>query len=62
MWFYPLFGLGFVAFGLTILLAIGAFEALSGGQVAGVPPLAWVALLFWVVLASGILLLYRRRG
>jgi hypothetical protein len=32
MWFYPLFGLGFVTFGLTILLAIGAFEALSGGK------------------------------
>jgi len=60
-WFYPLFGLGMAAFGLTILLAIGAFQALSSGQVAEVPPLAWVALLFWVALAGGILLLYRRR-
>jgi hypothetical protein len=61
-WFYPLFGLGMAVFGLTIVLAIGAFQALSDGQVAGVPPLAWVALLFWVVLVGGILLLYRRRG
>jgi hypothetical protein len=61
-WFYLLFGLGFVAFGLTILFAIGAFEALSSGQVSDVPPVAWVALLFWVVLAGGILLLYRKRG
>ncbi|MEJ2208387.1 MAG: hypothetical protein P8129_05045 [Anaerolineae bacterium] len=61
-WFYPLFGLGFVAFGLTILLAIGAFESLSSGQVTGVPPLAWVALLLWVILVGGILFLYRRRG
>lgn len=60
-WFYPLFGLGFVAFGLTILAAIGAFQALSSGQLAGVPPLAWLALLFWVILAGGILFLYRRR-
>ena len=60
-WFYLLFGFGFVAFGLMILLAIGAFEALSSGQVSGVPPVAWLALLFWVILVGGILFLYRRR-
>jgi hypothetical protein len=61
-WFYPLFAVGFVAFGLTILLAIGAFQALSTGDVAGVPPLAWLALVFWGVLAGGILFVYRNRG
>jgi hypothetical protein len=61
-WFYPLFALGMVVFGLTILAAIGAFEALSSGQLAGVPPLAWLALLLWVILAGGILYLYRGRG
>lgn len=61
-WFCLVFGLGMVAFGLTILLAIGAFGALSSGQGAGVPPLAWLALLFWLLLAGGILFLYRRRG
>jgi hypothetical protein len=60
-WFYLLFGVGFVAFGLTILLAIGAFEALSSGQVKGVPPIAWLALLFWLLLIGGVLYLYRRR-
>jgi hypothetical protein len=61
-WFYLLFGFGFVAFGLMILLAMGAFAALTGGQWAGVPPVAWLALLFWLLLAGGILFLYRRRG
>lgn len=61
-WFYLLFGIGFVAFGLTILLAIGAFGALSSGQVGGVPPIAWLALLFWLLLVGGILFLYRRRS
>jgi 4-amino-4-deoxy-L-arabinose transferase-like glycosyltransferase len=61
-WFYLLFGLGFVAFGLTILLAIGTFGALTGGKVSVVPPVAWLALLFWVVMAGGILFLYRKRG
>jgi hypothetical protein len=60
-WFYPLFGLGFVAFGLMILFAIGAFQALTSGDLAGVPPVAWIALLFWVVLVGAILFLYRRR-
>jgi hypothetical protein len=61
-WFYLLFAVGFVAFGLTLLLAMGTFDALSSGQVVGVPLLAWLALLFWVVLAAVILWLYRRRG
>ena len=61
-WFYLVFGFGMVAFGLTILLALGAFESLSSGQVAGVPPLAWLALLFWLLLVGGILFLYRQRG
>ena len=61
-WFYPLFAVGFVAFGLTILLAIGAFQSLTGGNLAGVPILAWIALAFWALLAGGILFVYRRRG
>jgi hypothetical protein len=61
-WFYLLFGFGFVAFGLTILFAIGAFASLTSGQWAGVPPVAWLALLFWLLLVGGILFLYRRRA
>jgi hypothetical protein len=61
-WFYPLFAVGFVAFGLIILLAIGAFQSLTSGDLAGVPVLAWIALAFWAVLVGGILFVYRRRG
>jgi 4-amino-4-deoxy-L-arabinose transferase-like glycosyltransferase len=60
-WFYPLFGLGMAILGLAILLAIGAFQALSSGQVSGVPPIAWLALLLWLILIGGILFIYRRR-
>jgi hypothetical protein len=61
-WFYLLFGLGFVTFGLTILLAIGAFQGLTSGDLAGVPAVAWIALLFWVILVGSVLFIYRRRG
>ena len=59
-WYYPLLILGLAVFGLVILLAAGAFPALAAGSIAEVPPLAWVALLGWLVMTSVILFLYRK--
>lgn len=59
-WYYPLLFLGLALFGLVILLAAGAFQALASGSVADVPPLAWLALLAWLVMTGLILFLYRK--
>jgi hypothetical protein len=59
-WFYPIFVVGFVAFGYLILFAIGAFSALTSGQFVEVPWIAWLALLVWVILIGWILFQYRR--
>jgi hypothetical protein len=59
-WYYPLLILGLAVFGLVILLAAGAFQALATGSVADVPPPAWFALLAWLVITGVILFLYRK--
>jgi hypothetical protein len=61
-WFYPVFVIGFVAFGYLILFAIGAFSAITSGQFVEVPWIAWLALLLWLVLVGWIFFQYRSRS
>jgi hypothetical protein len=60
-WFYPILIVGLIAFGYTVLCAIAAFAALTSGQAAEVPLVAWLALLVWLLLVGWIFFLYRRR-
>lgn len=59
-WYYPVLIAGLAVFGLIVLLAAGAFEALATGSLADVPLIAWLALLGWLVIVGAILFLYRR--
>lgn len=59
-WYYPLLLAGLAVFGLAIVLAAGAFPAITGGSLAEVPPLAWLALLAWLLITGMLIYLYRK--
>ncbi|HBY93768.1 MAG TPA: hypothetical protein DEP84_07320 [Chloroflexi bacterium] len=60
-WFYPIFVMSFLGVGLLVLLAGGAYTALTTGSLADVPLVAWLALVLWLVLVGLLFFLLRRR-
>lgn len=61
-WFYPAFVIGFVFFGLILLMAMGAYGGIMSGRLDQVPLIAWIALLLWSGVVVWILAKLRARS